>query len=146
MQQLLQFFALLTLRVLAVGTVIAWGASQVKWMSVCVPAGGVGFRVDALSDGWAFSLLDGYTLLPFGIHKDVPTLREAFGGQGNLLGDHFWLFSRVNPASGFARTAFGISYPLTLFLLFATYAAFWFFSRRRQQSLQSKLADAARLR
>ncbi len=146
MRRLTKFFALLTLRVLAVGTVIAWGASQMKWMGISIPVGGVGFRVDALSDGWAFSLVDGDTLLPFGIQKETLSLGEAFRGQGNLLGDHIWLFSRDNPRSGFARGAVGVSYPMALLLLFATYAATWFFSRRRKQSLRSKLEDAARLR
>jgi len=141
MRQLLQFFALLTLRVLAVVTVIMWGASQMGSMHVVAPIGGPGVGVSTTSDGWGAGIAYQWAWgMQFHLSDRALTSREAFPLKSHVIGEQLWIISNGQ------RVGFGLSYIFTLILLFATYAAFWFFSRRRPRSLQSKLADAARLR
>ncbi|APZ91484.1 hypothetical protein Fuma_01072 [Fuerstiella marisgermanici] len=141
MRRLLRFFALLTLRVLAVVTVIVWGASQVVMLYALAPFAGGHVSLLSASDGWTVGF---GSPAPSGIHAGVAdrinSLSEGFPGNGSVIDEQLWFFSDNQ------RVLLGVSYLLTLVMIFATYAAFWFFSRRRQRSLQSKLADAARLR
>ena len=141
MRRLLKFFALQTLRVLAVVTIIMWGAGRVGTMYVAVPIGSVEMSAGCMSDGWvigvAYQNTGGFRA---GIQDRVISLSKELQGKKAFVDGQLWLLADDR------RLGLGVSYPLTLLLLFATYAAFWFFSRRRQQSLQSKLADAARLR
>lgn len=140
MRRLVRFFFLLTLRVLTVVTVIAWGAGQVASFDIVLPFVGRGVGFATLCEGWLVGFIHQWSRgLRYSLDGKVTPLREAFHGKGGLLGGHLWVAS--NDA-----VMVGVSYPLTLFLLFATYAAFWLFTRRRRQSLQNKLADAAKLR
>ncbi|APZ91486.1 hypothetical protein [Fuerstiella marisgermanici] len=139
MRRLLKFFALQTLRVLAVVTVIAWGASQVSTMYAMVPFGSAALQLGCFSDGWFAGLYYDWGLgLAAGIEADRP-------GAIQLISENTLIPRHAGFVSGPLQSAVAFSYPFTLLLLVATYAAFWYFSRRRQRSLQSKLADAAKL-
>jgi hypothetical protein len=126
MRRLLRFFALLTLWVLALVTVIAWGAGQVGSMGVTAPFGGSGVDGGILSDGWGVGIIYRWSMGVWcDTELDALTLREAFHCRESVVGDHLWFDSDDG------HVLIGVSYILTLFLLFAIYTTIWFFSRRR---------------
>ena len=95
MRRLARFLVLMTLRVVAVMTVILWGVSRVASPTFVLPTGGgrgVGFAVAA--DGFVAGLPPAGSIpLPyFEVSEDRISLAEVFRPSGrSFLGDQFWL-------------------------------------------------------
>lgn len=144
MHRLIRFCVLSTIRVMAVLTVVFWGASQVRVMEGTVDAGYAELSTAAVTGGFVFGAsrgsepATGVRTYETEDHLSWEGMYQINGDAGVdrksvIFGGTMWLKRNSN------SMAIGIRYWLALTMLLLTYAAVKFFAMKKRISRMAEL-------
>jgi hypothetical protein len=129
MRRLLRFFVLMTLRVVAVTTLILWGSSRVQHIRVLVPIASMAATLQTYSDGYCLAII---------FKPNAPLRLDVLGGKSTSLAETFHDWQSFGGAPFWVGTesqaAFiAGAYWLVLFLTVLLYGMIEYRGRRRKR-------------